>query len=38
MPFVTAIVPEVNVEAGHVVLEAPVGLLLDEPGEPDVSE
>ena len=38
VPFVTAIVPEVNVEAGHVVLEAPVGLLLDEPGEPDVSE
>lgn len=33
VPFVAAIVPSVDVAGGHLVLDAPGGLLADEPGE-----
>jgi len=36
VPFVAAIVPEVDVAGGTLVLDAPGGLLQDEPGEPEV--
>ncbi|PFG19307.1 ribosome maturation factor RimM [Serinibacter salmoneus] len=34
VPFVTAIVPEVRVSEGYLVVDPPGGLLVDEPGEP----
>lgn len=33
VPFVTAIVPTVDIDAGFLVLDPPGGLLADEPGE-----
>lgn len=37
VPFVTAIVPEVDLAAGYLVLTPPGGLLVDEPGEPEIA-
>jgi 16S rRNA processing protein RimM len=34
VPFVAALVPAVDVAAGHVVVDAPPGLLDDPPDEP----
>lgn len=38
VPFVTAIVPTVDLAAGYLVLDAPGGLLADEPGEVVVAD